>query len=164
MIWKKTTTPSLTCDSDDSDFEDESQNIKSKQVSKFKIGQKAKSSFQCPVVGCPKALSKPWKNAASLHGHLADHCVGKFQGTIPFEYFDHWNKEFCSKCCQMRLPFSPSQSCSCCSRKSHSSITQPAQESTPCLKPFSYIHSSDSKLINSPPLSCPANVSLPSME
>ena len=32
------------------------------------------------------------------------------------------------------------------------------------LVPNPYIHSSDSKLINCPPLSCPANVSLPSME
>ena len=61
--------------------------------------------------GCPKTLSKPWKNVASLHSHLADHCAGKFQGTVPSQYFEDWKKEFCPACSRMRKSFSPSPSC-----------------------------------------------------
>ena len=74
-------TPPLTSDSDDSDSDSDSQDEKipvrktTIQSRKFKIGQQSKSSFNCPVSGCPKTLSKPRKNVASLHSHLADHCL-----------------------------------------------------------------------------------------
>ena len=124
-------TPPLTSDSEDSDSDSDSEDEKlpakktTIKSTKFKIGQQSKSSFNCPVSGCPKNLSKPWKNVASLHSHLADHCAGKYQGSVPSQYFKEWNKEFCPNCCQMRKSFSPSSSCCCCLRKKSRSTNLP---------------------------------------
>ena len=98
-------TPPLTSNSDDSDSDSDTEVEKSRNrlLKKINIGQQSRTSFRCPVAGCPKASSKPWKNVATLHGHLADHCVGKFQGTVPLEYFDQWDKQFCSKCGSLLL-------------------------------------------------------------
>ena len=104
-------TPPLTSDSDESDSESDCDDEKiplrktTSNPKKYKFGQQSKSSFNCPVPGCPKTLSKPWKNVASLHSHLADHCAGKFQGSVPSQYFEDWNKEFCPACSLMRKSF-----------------------------------------------------------
>ena len=95
---------------------------------KYKFGQQSTSSFNCPVLVCLKTLSKPWKpwkNDTSLHSHLADHCAGKFQGIVPSQYFEDWNKEFCPACSLMRNSFSPSPSFLCCLRKKPQSTELP---------------------------------------
>ena len=157
-------TPPLTSDSDDSDSDSDTEVEKSRNrlLKKFNIGQQSRTSFRCPVAGCPKASSKPWKNVASLHGHLADHCVGKFQGTVPLEYFDQWDKQFCSKCGKMRKSFAPSLFCSCCSRKPPASVTLLPNPPDPLSHPHISASSTSNSLQH--PLSCPPNVSLPSLD
>ena len=122
-------TPPLTDDSDsDSDSsEDEATNIKistsmrqKTKTKNLKPPLKSKTSrkgpFSCPVLNCPISNVKSWSTAPSLHKHIQEHCIGRFSGVVPEEYFKTWNKQFCSNCSHIRMSFDPSPYCSCCQR------------------------------------------------
>jgi hypothetical protein len=60
--------------------------------SSFNSATSRNGPFTCPIHDCPLSNSKIWVSASSLHSHIREHCIGKYRGEVPLEYFRTWNK------------------------------------------------------------------------